>query len=355
VPVTIKDIARVAGVSHTTVSRALKGNPAISLETTARIQQLARQMGYVPSAVAQSLLSRRTRTIGMVITTFASPFIGQVIKGVDQVAQQAGYSVFLGASYEDPEREVSVVETFQRRRVDAIIVTASRIGSLYSSQLDQIKVPIVLIDNQEKGEYLRSVAVDNIRGAQMAVEHLLALGHRRIGYIGSLDRPKSNERRLSGYCTALKRAGLSPDPALILSPLADNELERGGAGLEPLLAAGATAVFCFNDLTSIGLLLACRQHNVAVPQQLSIIGFDDIEPTLYTTPPLTTIHQPRLRLGQLAMAMTVDLLNGQEVHDQVLPCELMVRESTCPPGSELAADGRIISGPLHEIQTLNSG
>ncbi len=327
-PVTIKDIAKVAGVSHTTVSRALKGNPAISLETTERIQQLAREMGYVPSAVAQSLLSRRTQTIGMVVTTIADPFIVQVVEGVEQVAQRAGYSVFLSSSYNDPEREVTVVETFQRRRVDAIIVTSSRVGSLYSSQLDQIQVPIVLINNQEEGEYLRSVGVDDMQGAQLAVAHLLALGHRRIGYIGAVDRPKSNERRLTGYGAALEQAGLTLDPVLVLSPIASNDLERGNAGLEPFLAAGVTAVFCYNDLTAIGLLLACRQYNIAVPEQLSVVGFDDIEPTLYTTPPLTTIHQPRLTLGQLAMTMTLDLLDGQEVHDKVLPCELVVREST---------------------------
>jgi LacI family transcriptional regulator/LacI family repressor for deo operon, udp, cdd, tsx, nupC, and nupG len=328
VPVTIKDIAKVAGVSHTTVSRALNGNPAISFETTERIQQLAREMGYVPSAVAQSLLSRRTQTIGMVVTTIADPFIVQVVEGAEQIAQEAGYSIFLNTSHNNPDQEMAVVETFQRRRVDAIIVTSSRVGSLYSSQLDQIKVPIVLINNQEEGEFLHSVAVDNLQGAHLAVAHLLALGHRRIGYIGAADRPKSNGQRLAGYADALKQAGLAFDPALIVSLMADNDLERGRTGLEPLLAAGATAVFCYNDLIAIGLLLACQQRGIVVPQELSVVGFDDIEPALYTTPPLTTVHQPRLKLGQLAMTMTLKLLNGQDMQDQILPCELMIRGST---------------------------
>ncbi|MBI1880725.1 MAG: LacI family DNA-binding transcriptional regulator [Chloroflexi bacterium] len=294
VPVTIKDIAKVAGVSHTTVSRALKSNPAISPEK--------------------------------------------------QVAQDAGYSVFLSCCYNDPEREVAVVETFQRRRVDAIIVTASRVGSLYSLQLDQIRVPIVLINNQEEGEYLHSVAIDDMQGAQLAVEHLLALGHRQIGYIGTVGRPKSNERRLAGYCTALERAGLIVNPALIVSPASNDDIEQGQAGLNPLVAQGATAIFCYNDRIAIGLLMACRQRGLSVPHQLSLIGFDDIEPALYTTPPLTTIHQPRIRLGQLAMTMTLDLLNGQAVYDQVIPCELVVRESTSPPPSELPTNGRTSPG-----------
>lgn len=327
-PVTIKDIAKIAGVSHTTVSRALNGNPAISFETTERIQQLARQMGYVPSAVAQSLLSRRTQTIGMVITTIADPFIVNVVEGAEQIAQEAGYSIFLNTSHNNPEQEMAVVETFQRRRVDAIIVTSSRVGSLYSSQLDQIKVPIVLINNQEEGEFLYSVAVDNFQGAQLATEYLLALGHRQIGYVGAADRPKSNGQRLDGYATALKQADLTLNPALIISPPADNDLERGRVSLETLRSVGASAAFCYNDLTAIGLILACHQQGITVPQKLSVIGFDDIEPALYTTPTLTTIHQPRFKLGQLAMTMTLKLLDGQEVQDQILPCELIVREST---------------------------
>jgi LacI family transcriptional regulator/LacI family repressor for deo operon, udp, cdd, tsx, nupC, and nupG len=332
VRVTIKDIARVAGVSHTTVSRALKGNRAISSETTERIQQLARQMGYEPSAVAQSLLARRTQTIGMVVTTIADPFIVQVVEGVERVAQKAGYSIFLSTSHNNPEQEVAVVETFQRRRVDAIIVTSSRVGSLYSSQLDQIQVPIVLINNQEEGEYLRSVAVDDLQGARLAVEHLLALGHRRIGYIGAGDRPKSNSRRCAGYRAALGQAGLPFEPKLVFNSASDGDLERGQSGLVSLLANGATAIFCYNDMTALGLLLACHEQRRAIPQELSLVGFDDIEPALYTTPALTTVRQPRLKLGQLAMKMALALLDDQPVQDQLLPCELVVRQSTAGVG-----------------------
>lgn len=327
-PVTIKDIAKVAGVSHTTVSRALKGHHSISAETTVRIQQLAKEMGYIPSAVAQSLHSRRTQTIGMVLTTIADPFTTQIVGGVEQIAQAAGYSVFLSSSHNNPEQEIAVVETFQRRRVDAIIVASSRVGSIYSSQLDQIQIPIVLINNQEDGDYLYSVAVDHIHAAQMAVEHLIALGHLRIGYVGAPDRPKSNRQRLDGYRAALEQAGLTPEAELVFSTMAESDLKRGQQALELLIAAKATAVFCYNDVTAIGLLMACHQQNIAVPQNLSIVGFDDIEPAIYVTPPLTTIRQPRLKLGQLAMRMVLDLLEEKIVQDQLLACELVVREST---------------------------
>lgn len=329
-PVTIKDIARVAGVSHTTVSRALKNHPAISRETTQRIQQLARQMGYIPSAVAQSLLSRQTWTIGMVITTIADPFIVKVVEGVEQVAQAANYSVFLATSHNNPDQEVAIVETLHRRRVDAIIVTSSRVGSLYSSQLDQIQVPIVLINNNEEGEYLYSVAVDDMQGAILAAQHLVSLGHRRIGYVGVNNRPKANRRRLVGYEQALTQAGLKVDPALIIYPDGQTDIECGQMSLQNLLTAQATAVFCFNDVVAIGLLMACRRQGVIVPDHLSVVGFDNIEPATYVAPPLTTVAQPLLALGQRAMEMTLDLLAGHDTQDQVLPCQLVVRQSTAP-------------------------
>lgn len=332
-PVTIKDIAKAAGVSHTTVSRALKGNPAISAKTTERIQELAQQMGYIPSAVAQSLLSRQTWTIGMVITTIADPFVVRVVEGVEKVAQAANYSVFLATSHNNPDQEMAVVETLHRRRVDAIIVTSSRVGSLYSSQLDQIQVPIVLINNQEEGAYLRSVAADDRQGAQLAVEHLISLGHRHIGYLGVTDRPKSNRRRLAGYQAALTAAAITLDPRLMVHPHAKTDFERGQASLEQFLEAQVTAIFCYNDAVAVGLLAACRDQGIVVPDQLSVVGFDDIEMARYVTPALTTIVQPRLALGQRAMEMTLNLLDGQDVQDQLLACELVTRESTGKPGS----------------------
>src|SRR5262249_15414284 len=151
------------------------------------------------------------------------------------------------------------------------------------------KVPIVVINEQKPGETLHFVTVDDVQGAQLAVEHLLALGHHRIGYVGIPNRPKSNEYRLKGYLDALAAAGITPDPTLIFSA---NEIEdhakRGEASLAPLLAAGATAVFCYNDTAAIGLLAACHRSGMAVPDALSIIGFDDIDMAAYTLPPLTT-------------------------------------------------------------------
>lgn len=330
-PITIKDIAKAAGVSHTTVSRALNNRSAISIETTERIQKLAKEMGYIPSAVAQSLHSRQTRTIGMVITTIADPFISRVVDGVESVAQEAGYSIFLASSHNDSEKELAVVDTFHRRRVDAIIVTSSRVGRLYSSQLDKIQIPIVLINNSEEGEYLYSVSADHVQGAQLAVEHLIKLGHRRIGYIGSAGRPGSSQQRLVGYRTALEKAGILIDKSLVFSSDSPLDIELNESIIQAISNSDATAIFCFNDMIAIGLMMACKNQNIIVPRQLSIIGFDDTEVSSFVSPTLTTIHQPRLRLGKLAMNMALDLLKGQPVTDKKLPCELLVRQSTGAP------------------------
>lgn len=327
-PVTIKDIAKAANVSHSTVSRALKGHPAISAETTRRIRQLADDMGYTPSAVAQSLLARHTHTIGMVVTTIADPFYVRVVEGVEQVAQEMDYSLFLSASHNNSDAELAVVETFHRRRVDAIIVSSSRVGSVYSSRLDRIKIPIVLINNQEEGDYLYSVSADDIQGARLATSHLIKQGHRRIAYVETAHRPRSNRRRGNGYRAALEEAGLTFQPTLVFPATRNNDFEQGQSALADILARGATAVFCYNDITAIGLMSACRRTGISVPADLSIIGFDDIDVAMYVTPNLTTIHQPRFQLGQQAMRMALNLLEGCTVQNRKLTCQLIVREST---------------------------
>jgi LacI family transcriptional regulator/LacI family repressor for deo operon, udp, cdd, tsx, nupC, and nupG len=176
---------------------------------------------------------------------------------------------------------------------------------------------------------MHSVTVDDVQGAQLAVEHLIGLGHRRIGYVGIPNRPKSNQHRLKGYQNALAAAGIESDPALIF---ASGELEghamRGEASLELMLASGATAVFCYNDTTAMGVLAACYRRGVVVPDQLSVIGFDDIDMAVYAIPPLTTIRQPRFELGQRAMSMMLAALDGQKPDNQILPGELVVRETT---------------------------
>jgi LacI family transcriptional regulator/LacI family repressor for deo operon, udp, cdd, tsx, nupC, and nupG len=333
--VTIEDIARAAGVSHTTVSRALRDNPLISLDVREQIQRLSREMGYIPNGVAQSLQTRRSNTIGLVVTSIADPFNGDVVRGVEEVARTANLSVFLSAAHNDPEQELAVIETFHRRRVDGILVASSRIGSSHAAQLARLNVPTVLINSQAESPQalLHSVAVDDYAGARLAVDHLLGLGHRAIGYLGSQSRPRSNARRLEAYRDALADSGTRPHPDWIALAAADearqeDDVAAGQALLASLLQAGVTAVFCYNDSIAIGALLACRANDVGVPEQLSVVGFDDIAAARYMQPPLTTVCQPKVEMGGRAMRMLLDLLDERQVQDHVLMPELVVRGST---------------------------
>lgn len=340
----IEDIARAAGVNNSTVSRALRDSPLISADVRAHIQRLAREMGYTPNGIARSLQTQRTNTIGLVVTSIAAPFFVDVVKGVEEIARPARLSVLLSASYNDPEQEQAVIETFHQRRVDGVIIASSRISHFSMHQVMRIHVPTVLINSQadEPGELLHSVAVDDYLGARLAVDHLFQLGHRAIGYLGVSNRPLSNRRRLEGYRDALSAAGVSHQATWTVisatedQPYTDDvsaeaDVAAGQSLLQPLLAAGVTAVFCYNDLIAIGALIACREQGIAVPHELSIIGFDDVDVARYVTPPLTTIHQPKIDLGRRAMQIVLNLLNGHPVQDHILTPTLVIRNSTAAP------------------------
>ncbi len=336
--ISIEDIARAAGVSHSTVSRALRDSSLISIEVRERIQRLAREMGYTPNAIARSLQNQQTNTIGLVVTSIADPFWGDVMKGVEEVARAAGFSVFLSTSHNHPDQEMTIIETFHRRRVDGILVAASRISSIHKERLDRIQVPTVLINSQAESQHqlLHWVTVDDRKGAWLAVEHLLQLGHRSIGYLGTENRPRSNRHRLEGYQQALAAAGIScRDAWAVIASDTDTSYEEdvtvGQALLPRLLDAGVTAVFCYNDMLAIGALLACRKRGIFVPEELSVIGFDDIQMADYVTPRLTTIQQPKVRLGQLAMEMLLDQLNARPMQNHVLSPTLKLRDSTALP------------------------
>lgn len=335
-PVSIQDIAEAAGVSHSTVSRALHDSSLISPEVRERIQQLAREMGYTPNAVAQSLKGKRTNTIGLVITSIADPFAGRVVRGIEDAAQAANVSLFLSVSNNDPERELEIIETFHRRRVDGVISATAQIRGPYVKRLAQIKMPTVVINQQAESETdrLHSVDSDDYGGARQAVEHLLSLGHRAIGYMGVGNRLPSNRRRLAGYRDALAAAGIEAKEAWVRTASShrfrSEDAVEGQAMLPGLLRTGITAVFCYNDLIAVGALMACRELALRVPEQLSVIGYDDVDVARFVTPPLTTVHQPKLRLGMLAMQMLLDILDGKPVQSQRLPTDLVVRASTGP-------------------------
>lgn len=325
-PVSIKDIAKEAGVSPSTVSRALNDHPQISSGTKAYIQKLAKKMGYVPSIPARSLVSRRTATIGVAITDLADPYYARLMLGIEDGAKAHQYQVVLSSYYRNPTREMEIVRDFHMRRMDGIIITGSEVEEAYLAANGKFFMPVVLVN---RPNYPLSVSVDRFLGAQIVVEHLLNLGHRRIAHIteGATFRKKS--RRLKGYLAALTRHNLEIDERLIVD--GDGGI-RGGIESVPLLLSlprPPTAIFCFNDMTAIGAITALRQHGCEVPRDISVVGYDDLEMAAYYHPPLTTVRQRTYQLGIQAVEMLLKLINGEKQPAPVmLKPELIIRQST---------------------------
>jgi DNA-binding LacI/PurR family transcriptional regulator len=337
-PVSIKDVARAAGVSHSTVSRALADSPLVAADTRQRIQLIAREMGYIPSAIARGLVTRRTATIGLVVTTIADPFIAEVVRGIEETALDSDYSVILCDSNADPERELTCVRTLREKRVDAIIVTSSRVGSLYVPLLEQLGVPIVLINNQHEGRYVYSVRNDDRQGGWLAGEYLASLGHRRVAYVGGPPDAHSSVERLEGCRAALREHGLDiPDNWTVPG---DGRTGGGQAGVDLLLqrAPHPTAVFCYNDMTAIGALQTAKAAGLRVPGDLSLVGYDDIAFAVFVDPPLTTIAQAKRALGQRAMDLALAILDGQGETGNVVLIPHLVERASCAPPAPSGAD-----------------
>jgi DNA-binding LacI/PurR family transcriptional regulator len=342
--VSIKDIARLAGVSHSTVSRALNRSPLIPAETAKRIQRIATEQGYTASAVARSLVTRKTQAIGVVVTSIADPFNGEVVAGIEEVANREGYSVVLATSQADPQREMTVVRSFRERRVDGILVASSRLGAQYQSLFDELEAPMVLLNNQHPSEMAHSVSIDNMDGGYQVTAHLIALGHRDIAYIGDQSGLQSDEERFGGFQAAMKNAGLKIRRDLVVR--GDGKQAGGKERAVELLALAVrpTAIFCYNDMTALGVIEEIHAKGWRVGKEVSVIGFDDLFFAASLEPPLTTFRQPKRELGKQAMQLLLAILRGQEAERKVVVRgELIVRGSTGKPyqailsGKNLAA------------------
>lgn len=318
-------------MSHSTVSRALQNSSLVSRKTAERIQRIASESGFKLSAVARGLATRKTRTIGVVVTTIADPFAGEVLSGIEESANHHGYSVVLAESNADPEREKKMVHSLAERRVDGIIVTSSRVGALYVPLLSEMMVPIVLINNQHPGEFVHTVLIDNIEGSRMAATHLIALGHKRIAYLGDRFGHQSDSERLAGYREALARAGIAFVPDLVVH--GNGKPDGAASAMEKLfeLSNRPTAVVCYNDMSALGTLRYLRSLGLYVPADVSVVGFDDLPIAPYLDPPLTTVKQPMRRMGSMALEGLLKIITGEgSAGTMRIPAELVVRESTGP-------------------------
>jgi LacI family repressor for deo operon, udp, cdd, tsx, nupC, and nupG len=329
----LKDIAKSARVSQSTVSRALRNSPLVSVETRARIRHIAAESNFRVSHVGRSLATGRTHSIGVVVSSISDPFIAEVVSGLEEVTSARGYPLILATSQGDPGREIKMVHQFQDRRVDAVVLTGgSRLGPIHVPMLADLNIPVVVMNGQGTAHFAHSIVVDNVAAGHTVVRFLAQLGHRRIAYIGDRFGCESNVAREEGYRRGLAAHHLPYRPDLVLA--GDAQPESAMLAMEQLLSLPErpTAVFCYDDLTALAALRAIYRRHLRVPDDISVVGFDDLPMAQYAHPALTTIRQPKRIMGRLAAETLFDLLAGRRAPEtRRLPTELIVRESTAPP------------------------
>ncbi|EOY5402093.1 HTH-type transcriptional regulator GalS [Cronobacter sakazakii] len=303
--ITIRDVARLAGVSVATVSRVLNNSALVSPETRETVMQAVTQLGYRPNANAQALATQVSDTIGVVVMDVSDPFFGALVKAVDVVAQQHGKYVLIGNSYHEAEKERHAIEVLIRQRCSALIVHAK---SLCDEELAAFleQVPgMVLINRIVPGYAHRCVGLDNVTGAMMATRMLQSRGHQRIGYLASSHQIDDNDKRREGWQRALADEGVQPPEAWVGTGSPD--MQGGEAAMVELLGRNLhlTAVFAYNDSMAAGALTALKDNGILVPQHLSVIGFDDIPIARYTDPQLTTVRYPVVSMARLATELAL--------------------------------------------------
>lgn len=330
--VSIYDIAREAGVNPSTVSRALNNRDRISEKTRREILRIAHQLGYQPSVIARSLATRRTNTIGVVAPSLSDPLIGIVINGIEERAGEFDYRVLFSTSRRDPERELSIATNFHRHSVDAVIIVTTHFRSTYRVFDRTLNVPVVIVGQEDPSEGMAVVSVDDRRGIRASFDHLYDLGHRDIAYVGVGDRPFSNESRISALREAARDTAARCTVTEIY-PDGGSDLERGRASLAPVLRSGATAVQCYNDMVALGIVGEAMARGRAIPGDLSVVGFDDIEVSRAFPRPLTTVRQHPEEMGRRSVEVAMELVAGHPARREIINGELMVRETTGTPAS----------------------
>jgi len=334
--ITIRDVAARAGVSSTTVSHVINRTRPVSADLRARVEQAMAELGFQPNALARSLRRKRTHTLGMIVPDSANPFFAEVGRGIEDTSFAAGYSVILGNSDGDPARELLYMDLLIQKQVDGVLLAPTGSRTELAVTLQMRKIPTVVIDRDIPGASADRVHIDNAAGGYLATRHLIELGHRRIGYIGGpADRGPVPDRS-AGYRQALREAGLPLDEALVVD---GNFQDSGGySGGRTLLALRQrpSAIFAGNDLMAIGVLAAAHEEGVPVPQELSVIGFDDIHLARYINPALTTVAQPKYELGVIAAQLLLARLGQTDLPPQrrLLQAHLVVRQSTAERRSE---------------------
>ncbi len=333
---TYKDIAERANVSTATVSHVLRGTRFVSPDVHRAVLEAAEELDYVPNGIASGLRRQSTRTIGFITSELTNPVYAEMAVAAESMLRERGYTVVISNTFNELDRERAYIETMAERRVDGLLLTSVQMESQTWRWLEKRRIPFVLMNRRFADYSAPYVGVDNVGGMRAVVDHLISNGHRRIGFIGGFPHSSSARDRHRGYVEAHESRDMEPDPKLYFEGSYD--IRSGEEGVDRLLSLPEdqrpTAIACANDLSALGVMAWAKDHGVRIPEELSVTGFDNAEVAGLNFIGLTTVKQPRKRMGKLAADMIARLIDGAPLEREsiVLPCELIVRESTTVPG-----------------------
>jgi len=330
---TMKDVAVRARVSTATVSRALMNPEKVSQATRNRVEQAAIDVGYLPGSLNRNLKRNESRTILVIVPDICDPFFSEIIRGIEVTAADQGYLVLIGDCAHQNQQEKTFIDLIITKQIDGMLLLGSRLP-FDASKEEQRNLPPMVMANEFAPELeLPTVHIDNLTAAFNAVNYLHELGHQRIACIAGPEEMPLCHYRLQGYVQALRRSGMTVDPHYIAR--GDFTFEAGAQALEQLLSLPhpPTAIFCHSDVMALGALSMAKRRGFRVPDDLSIIGFDNIALAEFCDPPLTTVAQPRFDIGREAMLLLLSQLNGHTVSSgsRLLDCELVLRGTTRAP------------------------
>lgn len=339
---TLSDIAEAVGVATMTVSRVVSGDGYVSEETREKVLKAVKELNYRRNGLARSLKRQFTETVGLVLGDISNPYSTELARAVRETLLEQGFNLFICISESGAKEDVIAFESLANHSVDGIIVAtrSNEVGDRYLSDLVETNVPVVAIGRDLTHKNIDFVSPDNLKGGFDATQHLIDLGHKRIAFIGSNLQSGSNLKRLQGYLKALKKHKISVDERLItgrsegISDIAGYSTEEiGFEGMKRLLSLPdpPTAVFARNDFTAIGAMRAISEAGLKIPNDIAIVGFDDIPLAARMSPSLTTVRQPMRAEGQIAAAMLLERITGKtniSRRERILDCELIVRESS---------------------------
>jgi DNA-binding LacI/PurR family transcriptional regulator len=343
----IRDVARLANVSAATVSRAFAEPGLVRQETLRRVLAVAEELRYRPSRAARSLTTGKTGNIGVIVPDLGNPFFSAILKGGQARAREADYAVFLADAEENPRLEMELVRAMARQ-VDGVVICSSRLSE---TQLQQLRKDTTLVLLNRRVHGVSAVLLDSAGGMRQAIEHLEALGHERIGYLGGPAQSWSDRERRRGLRARARGRSLE---VIEFGPFAP-QFEAGQHAADLVVAAGVTAVVAFNDLMALGVLSRLADRGIGVPHEISVAGFDNILMAGLATPKLTTVALPLEQAGRVAIELLLEQLAqpGSGAQEQGLPAQLIVRASTAPPRSGVRSGLRATrTEPLQETTAL---